>query len=1004
MSVQNELDRIETNIANTYAVAESLGAEMPENQNSDNLARTVADVKAIRYNEQTLTEAEKIQARANIGAASAEDVRKQSEEIANLKVTDYVVTEAEAVLDRVLDAQGTRTFNMIVMTDLHNNGGASDTQIMHACQGAGYIADRVKIDAYTSLGDHTDNFASSSWADGQADMEAINSHTHKYLRNMDMFRLIGNHDFKEARSPKIFKLISAFSKGVEWGDLLGCYFSKDYEEYKLRVICMNTSDGAYINISNEQYNWLIERLDMSEKEDASEWQILIMSHVPLDWSGFNTTAVYILKAYLEGTSWTNGTISCDFTGKNQATIIATVHGHIHNFAVGNLKASDETKIDLKRIAMPETTELYHNHYGDPYKHSTSYPKTTGTADDTSFSVLCIDLDNKQIKAICYGAGVDRTIEYVSAPIEPDIPTEPDTPSTGYTNLVSTSEESNSAEVYNGVGYKNDTYLSTSSNGGDSEKASHCATGYIKGLNHVFYIKGGSATWNTASGLCRIFAFDSSKAMDRYASGTSAAGAGITVTDMGNGVLKFEVDESKWNVFDYVRICFEGTGESLIISNEPIVDTNYTNQIPISTDTDGSVFNTTGYETNKRINSSGVVTVPNNSSATTPVFATGFIPCKAGDIVRLKDCFIHVVNLNDAVQYGQDTHGLTIAYYNSNKTKLYHTVWSDFVSKGTAKDVVLDSDSKVTQFTVSPDYASASDVAFIRLTLGVAETAPKAIVTVNEPITGGATNIDLTWAINTKLDKATGVESAGEGYSASQMIDIEDGYTYELVSTTSATTGACICYYDANGTYLGYEEIWENATMAMSTKLTPFPNSASFKVRFFYGSAGVSALDAVSMSCKMVDYTNLVPTSKTLGGVAIYNDTGYKDGVYVSSETGGDSTDAECVATGLISYPTTQKSAPTIYIKGANLDTSKSHVRIAFYQEKYTYVSLVNSANIAKHYTIETLGTNYYKLTPIMYSETTTQVWYSAGDVKHIRVCLVGTGENLIVTLNEPIDD
>ena len=327
------------------------------------------------------------------------------------ELKNYVITESESKIDEILEAQSARTFNMIIMTDLHNNGGQSDEQIIHAIQGAGYIADRIKIDAYASLGDHTDNFNSSNWSDGQADIESINNHTSKYLNSIkNKFRLIGNHDYKESRSVAIFRMISAYSDNVVWGDMIGCYFYKDFEDYKLRIICMNTSDEGYINISNSQYNWFINSLDLSNKSDANEWQILIMSHVPLDWSGF-TIPVNILKAYLNGTSWTDGTISCDFTNKNQATIIATVHGHIHNLLATKLYDSDEQQIELYRIAMPEVTELYHNHYSEPYKCDTSYTKTADSAEDTSFTILCIDLDNKKINAICYGAGVNRSINY-----------------------------------------------------------------------------------------------------------------------------------------------------------------------------------------------------------------------------------------------------------------------------------------------------------------------------------------------------------------------------------------------------------------------------------------------------------------------------------------------------------------------------------------------------------------------------------------------------------------
>lgn len=52
MSVQNQIDRITQNVASTYEVLGALGCEMPEQQTSDNLARTAGSFTL----EQELTE------------------------------------------------------------------------------------------------------------------------------------------------------------------------------------------------------------------------------------------------------------------------------------------------------------------------------------------------------------------------------------------------------------------------------------------------------------------------------------------------------------------------------------------------------------------------------------------------------------------------------------------------------------------------------------------------------------------------------------------------------------------------------------------------------------------------------------------------------------------------------------------------------------------------------------------------------------------------------------
>ena len=76
---------------------------------------------------------------------------------------------------------------------------------------------------------------------------------------------------------------------------------------------------------------------------------------------------------------------------------------------------------------------------------------------------------------------------------------------------------------------------------------------------------------------------------------------------------------------------EVTGDIVINVTTEAVVAAYTNQIPISTDTDGSIFNSVGYKQNYRINSSGDVVASGGIAA--DCFATGFIPVKGGDIIR-----------------------------------------------------------------------------------------------------------------------------------------------------------------------------------------------------------------------------------------------------------------------------------------------------------------------------------------------------------------------------------
>lgn len=74
MSIQSEIERIESNIANTYAELEEQGADMPSARNSTNLAATAATTKTVKYIAQSLTAAQQAQARENIGAVNADEI------------------------------------------------------------------------------------------------------------------------------------------------------------------------------------------------------------------------------------------------------------------------------------------------------------------------------------------------------------------------------------------------------------------------------------------------------------------------------------------------------------------------------------------------------------------------------------------------------------------------------------------------------------------------------------------------------------------------------------------------------------------------------------------------------------------------------------------------------------------------------------------------------------------------------------------------------------------
>ena len=175
----------------------------------------------------------------------------------------------------------------------------------------------------------------------------------------------------------------------------------------------------------------------------------------------------------------------------------------------------------------------------------------------------------------------------------------------------------------------------------------------------------------------------------------------------------------------------------------------------------------------------------------------------------------------------------------------------------------------------------------------------------------------------------------------------------------------------------------------------------------------SATYTLTVEAGQASYTNLVPTAQAIDSTDPYNGTGYKNGYYLSSSSPFEGTDAATVLTGYIPYTISATGVPkTIYIKGAAWEAI-SHCRMYFFTAGKNsicgpYINGNGSGNnaLSKYFTVETLGDKYIKLTPIASTSGTNSMLVStvasATNARFVRFSLKGTGQNLIITLDEPI--
>lgn len=142
--------------------------------------------------------------------------------------------------------------------------------------------------------------------------------------------------------------------------------------------------------------------------------------------------------------------------------------------------------------------------------------------------------------------------------------------------------------------------------------------------------------------------------------------------------------------------------------------SYTNQVPISIDTSGNVYNGTGYKMGKRLSSSGA------EKDLTGCLVTGYIPAKSGDTVYIG---------------GEGVNWLASNHQAANYVCCFDSSFNFICAQNCAGGYTggtVSGDAEVGKVLLPTN----SNIAFVRVSDNgqSASTASKLIVTINEKIT------------------------------------------------------------------------------------------------------------------------------------------------------------------------------------------------------------------------------------------------------------------------------
>ena len=355
-------------------------------------------------------------------------------------IPSYVKAEALAAAEKVKAVLQNDSIVFLSIADFHHTGPQVDgwqTNInagnLHACQALKVLSYSLpQIDFACMLGDVTFGNSQTTTALMQQQFDQINGWLGDAWKNIPQFRTVGNHDTGEystlVGAQFLRDNITKYNAGAVYGSEEYGYCYRDFTDKKLRVICLNTSEGETLSgesatycCSPEQLLWFAQTLyDVGSKEDASEWGIIVLCHYPLDYGGAYPTG-NIAKAYVAGESTTQNGVTVNFNGHNAAKFIMNIHGHNHCFQYGKLHSvtnGQGTEFDAWRMCVPNAC-FYRNNsgvttiYGIPFGDPAPYDKTAGTGDDTAFTVNVINPSEQVLYSFCYGAGIDRTIGYAA---------------------------------------------------------------------------------------------------------------------------------------------------------------------------------------------------------------------------------------------------------------------------------------------------------------------------------------------------------------------------------------------------------------------------------------------------------------------------------------------------------------------------------------------------------------------------------------------------------------
>ena len=622
---------------------------------------------------------------SEISALSVEEI------INHADIPEYVKAEALRVANLVESVRADDSIVFLAMSDNHHYGDQQNsdqypvssgiqtsTSNLHSAMAAKILAYALKFDFMAQLGDVV-------WGNANTTPELLRSQVGELVsflreshKDIPCFHAIGNHDtgiyyhnamidsgktgvYTETADYlyNAFTALSDSDNTVFGGVGNGGYCYRDFPDKKMRVFLLNTSESLIVNQTDKctlgsQRKWFADALvNLNSKSDASAWSFIVLSHYPADYG--NTMPLSdLLKAYVEGKSIT---IALE-TGSNSTV----------NFSGKN---------SAKMVAQ------FHGHVHN-FLTSKLYSYVNGRGEKYDAWRICVP--NGQFNRENYYTTVGSYTDISFADGSTYNKTANTAKDTSFVvNVVNPSEQKIYSFCY-GAGY--------------DRVIGYAATIYYSVTTRLtnVTITGGTASVEEKQPYTATLSIASDYEWKNVK--ITMGGSDITSSVYSNGIINIP----------------SVTGNIIITASATKI-VNYTNQIPISTDANGNVYNDVGYK-------QGVYLSSGNEGSRSGSYATGFIPC--GTYPNYTVYLKNVTFDKDA----EDKNYHRIAIYDSDKS---HLVTINAASTGSTVNAVTDANGVWTTFQFRPttNNVDVKNMAYFRLCCSY--IGEDSVITVNEPI-------------------------------------------------------------------------------------------------------------------------------------------------------------------------------------------------------------------------------------------------------------------------------